>query len=301
MDKIKTIEAGDLNVAYFETGKLDGTPVFLLHGFPYDIHAYKDVVPLLSTEGCRVIVPYLRGFGQTTFIKPKKLRSGEQAALGHDLLSLMNALKIPKAVLAGFDWGGRAACVVAALWPERCIGLLSCNSYNIQDIKNSTEPSLPSMEQKLWYQYYFHSERGRLGLFKNRYELISLLWKTWSPTWHFTKETYDLSAKSFENSDFVEVVIHSYRHRFNLSNGDPEYSMIENKLSQLPIINVPSITFDGEDDGVRPPSPELADSLKFKGFRQHQILPKVGHNVPQEAPNTFAKAVLELCLINKTL
>jgi pimeloyl-ACP methyl ester carboxylesterase len=290
MDKIKTIEAGDLNVAYFETGKLDGTPVFLLHGFPYDIHAYKDVVPLLSTEGCRVIVPYLRGFGQTTFIKPKKLRSGEQAALGHDLLSLMNALKIPKAVLAGFDWGGRAACVVAALWPERCIGLLSCNSYNIQDIKNSTEPSLPSMEQKLWYQYYFHSERGRLGLFKNRYELISLLWKTWSPTWHFTKETYDLSAKSFENSDFVEVVIHSYRHRFNLSNGDPEYSMIENKLSQLPIINVPSITFDGEDDGVRSSSPELADSLKFEGFRQHQILPKVGHNVPQEAPNTFAKA-----------
>jgi pimeloyl-ACP methyl ester carboxylesterase len=298
MDKIKTIEAGDLNVAYFETDKMDGTPVFLLHGFPYDIHAYKDVVPLLSTEGCRVIVPYLRGFGQTTFIKPKKLRSGEQAALGHDLLSLMNALKIPKAVLAGFDWGGRAACVVAALWPERCIGLLSCNSYNIQDIKNSTEPSLPSIEQKLWYQYYFHSERGRLGLFKNRYELISLLWKTWSPTWHFTKETYDLSAKSFENSDFVEVVIHSYRHRFNLVNGDPEYSMIENKLSQLPVINVPSITFDGEDDGVRPPSPEFTDSLKFKGFRQHRILPKVGHNVPQEAPKTFAKAVLKLCLIN---
>ena len=298
MDKLKTIEAGDLNVAYFETGEMNGTPVFLLHGFPYDINAYKDVAPILSAEGCRVIVPYLRGFGQTTFIKAKKLRSGEQAALGHDLLSLMNALKIPKAVLAGYDWGGRAACVVAALWPERCIGLLSCNSYNIQDIKNSTEPSLPSMEQKLWYQYYFHSERGREGLLKNRDELISLLWKTWSPTWNFSKETYNLSANSFQNPDFVEVVIHSYRHRFKLVNGDPAYSMIENRLSKLPIINVPTITFDGEDDGVRPPSPELTDSLKFTGFRQHQILPKVGHNVPQEAPNTFAKAVLELCLIN---
>ena len=298
MDKLKTIEAGDLNVAYFETGELNGTPVFLLHGFPYDINAYKDVVPKLSAEGCRVIVPYLRGFGPTTFIKTKKLRSGEQAALGHDLLSLMNALKIPKAVLAGYDWGGRAACVVAALWPERCIGLLSCNSYNIQDIKNSTEPSLPSMEQKLWYQYYFLSERGREGLLKNRDELISLLWKTWSPTWNFSKETYNLSTKSFQNPDFVEVVIHSYRHRFNLVDGDPAYSMIENRLSKLPIINVPTITFDGEDDGVRPPSPELTDSLKFKGFRKHQILPKVGHNVPQEAPNTFAKAVLKLCLIN---
>ena len=298
MDKLKTIEAGDLNVDYFETGEMNGTPVFLLHGFPYDINAYKDVAPLLSAEGCRVIVPYLRGFGKTTFIKAKKLRSGEQAALGHDLLSLMNALKIPKAVLAGYDWGGRAACVVAALWPERCIGLLSCNSYNIQDIKNSIEPSLPSMEQKLWYQYYFHSERGREGLLKNRDELISLLWKTWSPTWDFSKETYNLSANSFQNPDFVEVVIHSYRHRFKLVNGDPAYSMIENRLSKLPIINVPTITFDGEDDGVRPPSPELTDSLKFKGFHQHQILPKVGHNVPQEAPNTFAKAVLELCLIN---
>jgi pimeloyl-ACP methyl ester carboxylesterase len=210
----------------------------------------------------------------------------------------MNALKIPKAVLAGYDWRGRTACVVAVLWPDRCIGLLSCNSYNIQDIKNSTEPSLPSIEQKLWYQYYFHSERGREGLLKNRDELISLLWKTWSPTWNFSKETYNLSTKSFQNPDFVEVVIHSYRHRFNLVDGDPAYSMIENRLSKLPIINVPTITFDGEDDGVRPPSPELTDSLKFKGFRQHQILPKVGHNVPQEAPNTFAKAVLKLCLIN---
>ena len=296
MDKLKNIKAGDLNISYYETGKEDGNPVFLLHGFPYDIHAYREVAPILAKEGCRVIVPSLRGFGRTTFIKPDKIRSGEQAALGYDLLCLMNALDIPKALLAGYDWGGRAACVVAALWPERCVGLISCNSYNIQDIKNSINPGLPSLEQKMWYQYYFHSERGRVGLETNKHELILLLWRTWSPTWEFTKKIYDLSASSFENRDFVEVVIHSYRHRFGLIEGDVEYRSIEDRLSKLPPINVPSITFDGQDDGVRPPSPASTDRLKFNGFRQHKILPNVGHNVPQEVPHIFAKAILDLYL-----
>lgn len=298
MNKLKTIKAGDLNIAYAEFGANNGTAVFLMHGFPYDIYAYKDVAPILSSRGCRVIIPYLRGYGKTTFINPHKLRSGEQAALGYDLLCLMDALHIKKAILAGYDWGGRAACVVAALWPERCIGLISGNSYNIQDIKKSIIPVLPSAEQKLWYQYYFHSERGRSGLNENRHELISLLWKTWSPTWKFTQDIYDLSSTSFDNIDFVDVVIHSYKHRFGLSSGDPQYSKIEEKLSKLPTINVPTITFDGQDDGVRSPSPESFDQLRFTGFRKHQILPGVGHNIPQETPNVFAKAILELSNFN---
>ncbi len=295
---LKQIKAGDLNVSYFETGPIDGVPVILLHGFPYDIHSYLEVVPVLSNARCRVIVPYLRGYGKTSFLAKKTLRSGQQAALGYDLLNLMNSIKIDKAILAGYDWGGRAACVVAALYPERCIGLISCNGYNIQDIKNSSKPSNPNTEQKLWYQYFFHSERGRLGLINKRHDFIKYLWQTWSPSWDFNDEIYGLSKNSFDNSDFVDVVVHSYKHRFGIVAGDPKFNLIEKDLSKQPTISVPSITIDGETDGVSGLSNITKIKQKFSSHVRHQILPNTGHNVPQEDPKNFSKAVLELAFVN---
>ena len=295
---LKQIKAGDLNVSYFETGPIDGVPVILLHGFPYDIHAYLEVVPVLSNARCRVIVPYLRGYGKTSFLAKKTLRSGQQAALGYDLLNLMNSIKIDKAILAGYDWGGRAACVVAALYPERCLGLISCNGYNIQDIKNSSKPSNPNTEQKLWYQYFFHSERGRLGLINKRHDFIKYLWQTWSPSWDFNDEIYSLSKNSFDNSDFVDVVVHSYKHRFGIVAGDPKFNLIEKDLSKQPTISVPSITIDGETDGVSGLSNITKIKQKFSSHVRHQILPNTGHNVPQEDPKNFSKAVLELAFVN---
>lgn len=295
---LKQIKAGDLNVSYFETGPTDGVPVILLHGFPYDIHSYLEVVPVLSNARCRVIVPYLRGYGKTSFLAKKTLRSGQQAALGYDLLNLMNSIKIDKAILAGYDWGGRAACVVAALYPERCLGLISCNGYNIQDIKNSSKPSNPNTEQKLWYQYFFHSERGRLGLINMRHDFIKYLWKTWSPSWNFNDEIYGLSKSSFDNSDFVDVVVHSYKHRFGIVAGDPKFDLIEKDLSKQPTISVPSITIDGETDGVSGLSNITKIKQKFSSHIRHQILPNTGHNVPQEDPKNFSRAVLELAFIN---
>ena len=295
---LKQIKAGDLNVSYFETGPTDGVPVILLHGFPYDIHSYLEVVPVLSNARCRVIVPYLRGYGKTSFLAKKTLRSGQQAALGYDLLNLMNSIKIDKAILAGYDWGGRAACVVAALYPERCLGLISCNGYNIQDIKNSSKPSNPNTEQKLWYQYFFHSERGRLGLINKRHDFIKYLWQTWSPSWDFNDEIYGLSKNSFDNSDFVDVVVHSYKHRFGIVAGDPKFDLIEKDLSKQPKISVPSITIDGETDGVSELSNISKIKQKFSAHIRHQILPNIGHNVPQEDPKNFSKAVLELAFIN---
>ena len=295
---LKQIKAGDLNVSYFETGPINGLPVILLHGFPYDIHSYLEVVPVLSNAECRVIVPYLRGYGKTSFLAKKTLRSGQQAALGYDLLNLMNSIKIDKAILAGYDWGGRAACVVAALYPERCLGLISCNGYNIQDIKNSAKPSNPSTEQKLWYQYFFHSERGRLGLINKRHEFIKYLWRTWSPSWDFNDEIYGLSKNSFDNSDFVDVVVHSYKHRFGIVAGDPKFNLIETDLSKQPIISVPSITIDGETDGVSGLSNTSKIKQKFSAHIRHQILPNTGHNIPQEDPKNFSKAVLELAFVN---
>jgi pimeloyl-ACP methyl ester carboxylesterase len=265
-----------------------------MHGFPYDIHAYSEVAPILSGAGCRVIVPYLRGYGPTRFLNQETPRSGEQAALGADLLALMDALAIPQSVLAGYDWGGRAACVVAALWPERCKGLVSFNSYNIQNIAQAMVPDLPENEHRLWYQYYFHSERGRAGLEKDRRAVTHLLWKLWSPTWRFNEDTFAKSAASFDNPDFVDVVIQSYRHRFGLVQGDPAYAQIEARLAQQPAITVPTITFDGEDDGVRPPSRVGPHAQRFTGSRSHRVIPGVGHNMPQEVPEIFANAVLEL-------
>ena len=294
MQPLQHIHAGALNTAYFEAGPADGPPVFLMHGFPYDIHTYAEVAPILATAGCRVIVPYLRGFGPTRFLSAATPRSGEQAALGADLLALMDALAIPRAVLAGYDWGGRAACVVAALWPERCGGLVSFNSYNIQNIARAMEPDTPENEYSLWYQYYFHNERGRAGLAKDRRGVARLLWKLWSPTWVFDDATFERSAAAFDNPDFVDVVIQSYRHRYGLVPGDPAYAEIERRLAVQPTITVPTITFDGADDGVRPPAQASTHAHCFTGPRTHRIVPGVGHNMPQEVPRVFADAVLAL-------
>jgi pimeloyl-ACP methyl ester carboxylesterase len=292
--KLRRIEAGVLDVSFAEAGPAEGQPVLLMHGFPYDMHAYADVAPRLAARGCRVIVPALRGFGATRFLDAHTPRSGEQAALGADLLALMDALHIPKAVLAGYDWGGRAACVVAALWPGRCAGLVSFNSYNIQAIARAMVPDTPENERSLWYQYYFHSERGRAGLAAHRRDFCRLLWKLWSPTWNFTDADFERSAAAFDHPDFVEVVIHSYRHRFGLVPGDPAYAALEHRLAAQPAITVPAITFDGADDGVRPPAAAAAHAARFTGPRSHRLVSGVGHNMPQEAPEMFADAVLEL-------
>lgn len=294
MTPLRRIEAGVLEVAYFEAGPATGPPVLLMHGFPYDIHAYAEVAPVLAAKGCRVIVPYLRGFGATRFLSDDTPRSGEQAALGADLLALLDALEIPRAVLAGYDWGGRAACVVAALWPERCAGLVSLNSYNIQNIARAMVPDTPDNERSLWYQYYFHSERGRAGLQADRRALCHLLWKLWSPTWAFDAAAFERSAAAFDNPDFVDVVIQSYRHRFGLVAGDPALAYIDRRLAEQPAIKSPSITFDGADDGVRPPASQAQHARQFTGSRAHRVVPGVGHNMPQEVPQVFANAILEL-------
>ena len=291
---ILTIDAGVLNVTYGESGPADGWPVVLLHGFPYDIHAYDKVSEILAAEGARVIVPYLRGYGPTRFLSPDTPRSGQQGALGADLLALLDALRIEKAIVAGYDWGGRAACVVSALWPERVQGLVSFNSYNIQNIARSGEPAAPEDEHRFWYQYYFHSERGRAGLTKNRHALCKLLWRLWSPKWEFDDATYDRTAEAFDNPDFVDVVIQSYRHRFGLAPGDPAYEEIEQRLAAQPRITVPSITIDGTADGVAGPAGTARAASRFTGPHEHRFFEGIGHNVPQEAPEKFAQAVLDV-------
>jgi len=294
LEPLQHVRAGVLDITFHAAGPSDGPPVFLMHGFPYDIHAYAEVAPRLAASGCRVFVPWLRGFGPTRFVSAATPRSGEQAALGADLLALMDALAVPSAVLAGYDWGGRAACVVAALWPGRCRGLVSFNSYNVQDIARAMVPDLPGNEHRLWYQYYFHSERGRAGLAQDRRALCRLLWQLWSPSWRFDEATFARSAAAFDNPDFVEVVIHSYRHRFGLVPGDPACADIEARLSRQPPITVPAITFDGLDDGVRPPADTAQHARHFTGPRSHRHVPGVGHNMPQEVPQLFADAVMEL-------
>lgn len=294
MTILKKIQAGVLEIAYFDDGSLDDTPVILLHGFPYDVHSYDKVTPVLVASGCRVITPYLRGYGPTQFLYEDTPRSGQQAVLAHDLLSLMDSLEIGKAVLAGYDWGGRAACIVAALWPQRVHGLVSVGGYNIQDIPGAAKPQTPENEYRYWYQYYFHSERGRLGLSQNRGDLCKLLWKLWSPTWNFTDKEFKQTAVSFENPDFVDVVIHSYRHRFGLVPGDPAVKETERRLTQKPKISVPSVTIDGDEDGVAPLGGSKDHHSLFTGKHEHRVFYGVGHNPPQEIPHEFAEAVLAL-------
>ncbi len=300
MEPLRRVQAGVLEVAYHESGPADAPPVLLMHGFPYDIHAYEAVAPLLAEAGCRTIVPYLRGFGATRFLDASTPRSGEQAALGADLLALLDALALPRALLAGYDWGGRAACVVAALWPQRCAGLVSVNGYNIQNIAAAGQPAAPEDELRYWYQYYFHGERGRAGLQQNRRALAKLLWRLWSPSWAFDAATFERSAAAFDNPDFVEVVIHSYRHRFELAAGDPAHASIEARLAAQPPISVPTITLDGSDDGVLPRGGTALHGPHFIRAHQHRVVGGAGHNLPQEAPQPFADAVLELAAVLRT-
>jgi pimeloyl-ACP methyl ester carboxylesterase len=290
---LRTIKAGPLDIAYEESGPASGWPCILGHGFPYDVHAYSDTAPMLAEAGARVIVPYLRGYGPTRFLKAETPRSGEQAALGVDLLDLMDALGIERAVLGGYDWGGRAACIVAALLPTRVVALVSGNSYNIQSIAHAMEPASPAEEAAFWYQYYFHSERGQRGLTKNRREIARLLWRMWSPNWTFDDATFVRTASAFDNPDFVAVVIHSYRHRYGLapSAGDPRYDEIEMGLAAQPPIAVPAITIDGDADGVNPGTAHHAK--RFTGPHEHRVFAGAGHNLPQERPEQWARAVID--------
>jgi pimeloyl-ACP methyl ester carboxylesterase len=291
---LKHIDAGVLSVAYLDAGDASGVPVVLLHGFPYDVHAYAEVALILAQAGCRVIAPYLRGYGPTRFLSPATPRSGQQAVLAHDLVALMDALGLQRAVLAGYDWGGRAACIVSALWPQRVLGLVTGAGYNVHDIPGARHPAAPEEEYRYWYQYYFHGERGRAGLEQHRYALGKLLWRLWSPHWTFDEQTYARTAAAFDNPDFVEVVIHSYRHRYGLVPGDPAVEETERRLTAQPPIGVPTICMDGGGDGVRSPWGSAGHERHFTGAYQRRVIPRVGHNIPQEAPREFAQAVLDL-------
>jgi len=292
MGTLKHINAGDLCIAYEESGDIDGTPIILLHGFPYDIRAYDEVTKLLLTRSCRIIIPYLRGFGPTKFLTPATIRSGQQAALAADLIALMDVLSIQKAVVGGYDWGGRACCISSALFPQRVIGLVSVAGYNIQNIAKYAEPVAPEIEMLNWYQFYFHSERGRLGLTKYRKELCRLLWTNWSPTLKFNDDSFEATAVSFNNPDFVDVVVHSYRHRYGLAKGDPKFERIEQSLQKQPTIKVPAIILDAEADGVEPFSGTGKDASYFEGGYERRVAKGIGHNLPQEAPAEFARAIL---------
>lgn len=283
-----------LDVGYYEVGPEEGRPIILLHGFPYDIHSYVEVAPMLAAQGFRVIVPHLRGHGTTRFLDKDTPRSGQQGALGQDVLDLMNALHIPEAVLAGYDWGARAACVAAVLKPSRVVGLVSVNSYLIQNIAKAADPLPAAIEHGLWYQYYFQTERGRAGLEANRRDIARILWKNNSPTWAFTDATFDRAAEAFDNPDYVDIVIHNYRHRLGLAAGAPDYDDIEKMLAQTPSITVPSITLDGAADGVIPATDGQSQAARFSGSRIHRQIPGVGHNLPQEAPKSFVDACAEL-------
>jgi pimeloyl-ACP methyl ester carboxylesterase len=291
---LRTLRTPTLEIAYEDSGPPDGPPAVLLHGFPYAPRGYDAVVARLAAAGQRCLVPYLRGYGPTRFLSAATPRSGQQAALGRDLLDFLDALAIPRAVLGGYDWGGRAACVVAALWPERVAGLVTCTGYNIQDIAAAARPAPAEQEHRWWYQYYFHTERGRAGLEADRQGIARLLWRLWSPDWALDEATFQASASAFDNPDFVAVVIQSYRHRFGYAAGDPAVEEIETALAARPPIPVPSINLHGETDGVGPVAASAGHARHFTGPYDRRVIPRTGHNVPQEAPEAFARAVLEL-------
>jgi len=291
---LSQIDAGPLNVGYVDAGPADGPAVVLLHGWPYDIHSYVDVAPLLTAAGHRVIVPYLRGYGTTRFLSDDTPRNGEQAALATDAIALMDALAIEKAVVAGFDWGARTADILAALWPERCNGLVSVSGYLIGSQAVGRLPLPPEAELQWWYQYYFATERGRAGYEKYRREFAKLIWQTASPRWNFDDATFERSAASFDNPDHVAIVIHNYRWRLGLADGAAEYAELEEQLATGPVITVPTITLEGDANGAPHPEPS-AYAEKFTGPYSHRTIEGgIGHNLPQEAPDAFADAVLEV-------
>jgi pimeloyl-ACP methyl ester carboxylesterase len=291
---IKQIDAGVLNVGYAEDGPADGPPVVLLHGWPYDIHTYVDVAPLLAKKGYRVIVPHLRGHGTTRFLSGETVRNGQQAVIAVDAIALMDALKIQKAIIGGCDWGARTADIIAALWPERCKALVSVSGYLIGSQEANKLPLPPSAELQWWYQYYFATERGRAGYEKYRREFAKLIWQLASPQWHFDDATFDRSAASFANPDHVTIVIHNYRWRLGLGAGEPQYDDLEKRLAQGPVITVPTITLEGDANGA--PHPDAsAYAKKFSGKYSHRVITGgVGHNLPQEAPAAFTKAIVDV-------
>jgi len=291
---VKHLLTPTLEIAFEEHGPPAGPPVVLLHGFPDDVRAWNGVASRLAGAGCRVLVPYLRGYGPTLFRDKQTPRSGEQAALGADLLALLDGLGISRAILAGYDWGGRAACIVAALWPDRVRALVSIGGYNIQDIAGNLAPDLPAQEHRFWYQWYFNTERGRAGLARHRYALCRMLWQLWSPNWRFEEATYAHTAASFDNPDFVEVVIHSYRHRHQNAPGDPGFAAIERSLAARPRITVPSIVLHGAADGVDPVHYSEQAERHFSGPYRREVVPLAGHFLPWEAPDAVAAAVLAL-------
>lgn len=291
---LKQINAGTLNIGYAELGPADGLPIILLHGWPYDIHTYVDVAPILASNGYRVIVPHLRGYGTTRFLSDAAVRNGQQSALGMDVIALMDALGIVKATIAGCDWGARTANIVAALWPERCKAMVSVSGYLIGNQQLGMVPLAPIAEHQWWYQYYFATERGRAGYAKYTRDFAKLIWQLASPQWKFDDATLERSAVAFDNPDHVAIVVHNYRWRLGLAEGEPQYDELEMRLAQAPLIRVPAITLEGDANGAPHPDPS-AYAKKFSGRYQHRLITGgVGHNLPQEAPQAFAEAVIEV-------
>jgi pimeloyl-ACP methyl ester carboxylesterase len=296
---IKQVNAGELNTGYAESGPANGPVAILLHGWPYDIYSFTDAAALLVAAGYRVIVPWLRGYGTTTFLSDKTFRNGQQAALAVDIINLMDALQIKTAVIAGFDWGARTANIIAALWPERCRAMVSVSGYLIGSQEANKKPLPPAAELSWWYQFYFATERGRAGYDMYRNDFAKLIWKTASPKWNFDDATFDKTAASFTNPDHVAIVIHNYRWRLDLADGDPKYNDLEKKLAGAPVITVPTITLEGDANGAPHPEP-AAYAKKFSGKYLHRTINGgIGHNLPQEAPAAFADAVKEADNLNK--
>jgi len=299
LGSLKQIDAGVLNVGYAEAGPSSGPTVILLHGWPYDIHSFVDVTPRLASAGYHVIVPYLRGYGTTTFLSKETFRNGQPSALALDAIALMDALQIQTPIIAGFDWGARTADIVAALWPQRCKALVSVSGYLIGSQQGNRLPLPPPAELQWWYQYYFATERGRLGYAKYTREFNKLIWQLASPEWQFDDATFDRTAASFDNPDHVSIVIHNYRWRLELAEGEPEYDAIEQQLAQGPTIAVPTITLEGDANGAFHPDPS-AYARKFSGKYSHRVITGgIGHNLPQEAPQAFAQAILDLGLMSE--
>jgi pimeloyl-ACP methyl ester carboxylesterase len=291
---LKQIDAGVLNVGYVEAGPADGRAVILLHGWPYDIHSFVDVAPLLAAHGYRVVVPYLRGYGPTRFLSSDTIRNGQPSVLASDIVALMDALHIPKAIIAGFDWGARTANIVAALWPERCKAMVSVSGYLIGSQQAGRMPLPPQAELQWWYQFYFATERGRAGYDKYRHDFSKLIWQLASPKWKFDDATFDRSASAFDNPDHVAIVVHNYRWRLGLAEGESKYDDLEKRLAESPVITVPTITMEGDANGAPHPEP-AAYVRKFSGRYAHRLITGgIGHNLPQEAPHAFAKAVVEV-------
>ena len=293
-ETVRQVDAGLLNVGYVDAGPMNGPAVVLLHGWPYDIHSFAEATPLLTAAGCRVVVPYLRGYGTTRFLSEATARNAEPAALALDVVALMDALGIDKAVLAGFDWGARSADIVAALWPDRCSGLVAVSGYLIASQAAGALPLPPAAEFQWWYQYYFATERGRAGYEKYRREFAKLIWQLASPQWSFDDAAFDRSAASFDNPDHVEIVVHNYRWRMGLAEGETAYAELERQLAEGPAITVPTITLEGDANGAPHPDPP-SYAERFSGPYSHRTIEGgIGHNLPQEAPDAFAAAVLEI-------